>query len=703
MANPKDDIKARLMATFRVEAEEHLHALTENLLALEGGPSPDEARAMAEATFREMHTLKGAARSVSLVGIEAVCQAGESVLSRLTRGQLQPSPALLKALHETVAGLGRLLAGGAGPDAARALAGRLERLAAEPRGAHEAKDEAPASAPVVAKLPPAGLAAVDTLRVPTATLDALTLQAEELLAAKLAAGERAREALALAEAVPAPSRTAVTGARELHARLVRDHRALAAMVDGLLEETRRLRLTPVSSVLEVFPRMVRDLAQEQGKEVEWVVTGAELEIDRRVLEAMKDPLIHLVRNAVDHGLEPPQARLAAGKDRRGRVAVAVASLEGGLVEIRVEDDGRGVDLARVKAAAVRAGLLASEAAPALSDGDALELIYRSGLSTSPLITDVSGHGLGLAIVREKAERLGGGIGVETRPGRGTTVRVLAPATVATFRGLLVRAAGRSFLVALEAVERAVRIAREDLETVDGRAAIRWQGRPLWLARLDRLLELKDAEQPPAVDGKMACVVVRSLDERLGLLVDEVVGEREGLVKELRPPLRRVRNVSSAALLGTGEVVLLLRVSDLLRPRTAAARAPAPAPARAREEPRAILVVDDSITTRMMEKNLLEAAGYAVRVAVDGVDAWTALKTGECDLVVSDIDMPRMDGFELTARIRADAKLSELPVVLVTALESREDKERGIEAGANAYVVKSSFDQSNLLEIIRRLL
>ncbi|MBI3007495.1 MAG: response regulator [candidate division NC10 bacterium] len=727
-------MKARLLATFRVEAEEHLQAITANLLALDRGLPPAEAREVVEATFREVHTLKGAARSVSLMDVEVLCQACEAVLSRITRGHLALSRPILNCLQEAADGVARLLAGGADRGSVSELIGRLERAATapgaeagEPAEAPERSPEAPPG-PVAPALPPA-----DTIRLATARLDALLLQAEDLLVAKLAAGERVREARALADAVAGcraalnrrwsaqraargdgPGADLAAGgesafraveaqARELLGRLVQDQRTIVGAVDGLLEEMRRLRMTPASTVLDLFPRMVRDLAREHGKEVEWVARGAELEVDRRVLEVMKDPLIHLVRNAIDHGIERPEARAQADKAPRGQVSVTLALLEGNRVEIRVEDDGRGIDLGQVRAAAVRARLLSDEEAEALTDDQALDLIYRSGFSTSPIITDVSGHGLGLAIVKEQVERLEGQVRVETRAGAGTTVRMVLPASIATFRGVLVQAGGRPFLLPAEAVEQAIRVAPDEIERVEGRQAIRWNGQPLSVVRLGTLLGLPERESQPGPRSKDPCVIVRTGEERVGLLVEEILGDREVRVKELGPPLVRVPNVAGAGLLGTGQVVLILRPADLLKAIREAPRPPAPPAASAeRDRQPVILVVDDSITTRTMEKNLLEAAGYRVRVAVDGIEAWTLLRSEEFDLVVSDVDMPRMDGFELTVRIRADRKLADLPVLLVTALESREDKERGIEVGANAYIVKSSFDQSNLLEIIRRL-
>jgi two-component system chemotaxis sensor kinase CheA len=727
----KEDIRTRLLATFRVEAAEHLQTITTNFLALDGGLPPGQAREVIDVTFRAMHTLKGAARSVSLREVEALCQACESLLSRITRGRVALSRPVLHSFREAVDGVARLVEGGGAPPAMRELIERLENPVAEPEPASAEPGKAiapPAEGPGVrvATRP----THVESIRISTARLDRLLLQAEDFLAPKLTAAERVQEIRALVErleqcrpvlgrlrgalgeiqgraadamaALDSGLRAMEIEAREVLAHVRHDQRTIAATVDSLLDEIRRLRMTPASVVLDLFPQMVWDLASARGKEVEWVAQGADLDVDRKVLEAIKDPLIHLVRNAVDHGIEPRATRLEARKAPKGRVGVTLAALEANRIEIRVEDDGAGIDVARVRAEAVRTRVVSAEDADSLTDEHTVGLIYRAGLSTSPIITDLSGHGLGLAIVKERVEQLGGEIHVETRTGVGTTVRMTVPATIATFRGLLVEAGGQRFLLPLDAVERAIRVAPDAIETVEGRPAIRRNGSPLAVAHLRGLLDLPGRDEQHEPGSHHPCVIVKSGDERAALLVESILGDREVLVKELRAPLIRVRNIAGAGLLGTGRLVLILRPADLLKAALRDSR-PAGAPGAPPEESQtSILVVDDSITTRTMEKNLLEAAGYQVRVAVDGIDAWTLLKSEAFDVVVSDVDMPRMNGFDLTARIRADRKLADLPVILVTALEAREDKERGVEVGANAYIIKSSFDQSNLLEIIRRL-
>jgi two-component system chemotaxis sensor kinase CheA len=464
--------------------------------------------------------------------------------------------------------------------------------------------------------------------------------------------------------------------------------------------------------VEVLPRLVRDLARDQGKEVELVVSGAELEIDKRILEELKDPLIHLVRNCVDHGIDKPEQRAAAGKPRRGTVTLSFGATVGRRLEVLVADDGAGIDAEQVRAAAMRSGVLSPEQAAKLDPVATRALIFRSGITTSRIITDISGRGLGLAIVREKVERLNGTVAVESVAGRGTSFRLLLPLTLATFRGVLVREGEQLFVLPSVNVERATRALPEEIQTVENRETIRLDGQVLSLVRLRDVLGMSVRAAKPerggAGDGvpgtPVPCVVLASGDARIAFRVDAVLDELQVLVKGLGRQLSRVRNIAGATILGTGQVVPVLNAADLMK---SAVRAPAavgaPAPEQAAAKTGSILVAEDSITSRTLIKNILETAGYRVTTAVDGADGLMQLRAGDFDLVVSDVDMPRLSGFELTERIRADKKLADLPVVLVTALESREDRERGIEAGANAYIVKSSFDQSNLLEVVRRLL
>lgn len=747
MARKDDELLKRLLATFRVEADEHLQAMSAGLLALEKDLAGPAAAGIVETVFREAHSLKGAARAVNLLGIESLCQALESVFASLKKGKIAATVPLLDLLHQALDGLRTLLNGH--PDAASPLPPVVAALERELDQVASGTAPDPDVSPVIAGEPHATAftsgAASATVRVSTAKLDVVVRQVEELLSPRLAARQRALELRETAAMVAAWKRSRMqvlpllrqierAAAREdivngrkdilkvldymegehlfivtmeerlarLNKAAARDHRALAGMTDSLLSDVKEMQLLPFASLIEVLPHLARELAREQGKEVDLLVHGGEIEMDRRTLEELKDPLVHLLRNAIDHGIEPPAARAAAGKQPKGTVRLEVTQRDGGKVEVLVADDGAGIDGEKVRMAAIKQGL-----SPASDDAllDELSLVFHSGVSTSPIVTDVSGRGLGLAIVREKVERLGGSISIESHAGTGTRFRIALPLSLAVFRGVLVRVGERDFIVPSVGVERVTRIAHQDIRTVENRETVVLDGVVVSLVDLCAVLEMPPPG-PSQAASHASVIVLHHGAARIAFRVDDILGEQEILVKTLGPQLARVRNVAGASMLGTGQVVPVLNVSDLcksaVRP-VSLARAPLAVEPPLSGVRRSILVAEDSITSRSLLKGILESAGYAVTTAVDGMDAYTTLKTGAFDLLVSDVEMPRLDGFDLTARVRADKQLAELPVVLVTALESREHRERGIDAGANAYLVKSSFDQSNLLEIIQRLI
>ncbi len=771
MARKNDDFQKRLLATFRVEANEHLQAMFSGLAELEKTPAGNQRLETLERVYREAHSLKGAARAVNLAEIESVCHALENVFAGLKSSLVAASPSLFDLLHKTLDALGGLLAADAQTQTevrkpvVATLIRQLDSVASgSASGDAGNASPPPAATPALTVAEPAVTAGTEsvqqtsgpgsgTIRVYTEKLDAVMRQAEELLAPRLTAGQRAaelhecrtalavwkKERVKVAPALraversfmqPAKTHGAASGRRELTRLLEyletenalltgledrlaklersagRDQRMLAVMTDNLLHDVKEMHLLPFSSLLEVLPRFTREFARDQAKEAVLVIQGGEIEIDRRILEEMKDPLIHMLRNCIDHGIEMPAERERKHKPTHGTITIAISQNDSGKVEILVADDGAGIDVARVKSAACKIGIVSAEEAHKLGEQEAIALTFQSGISTNPIITDSSGRGLGLAIVREKIERLGGAIAVESRTDAGTSFRMVVPLTLATFRGILVRAGEQLFVIPAINVERVARAGLEEIRTVENRETIPLDGQPVSLVWLSDVLELsrKGAADRP-VDK--AQVVVLSLGlTRIAFRVEEILGEQEVLVKALGPQLARVRNVAGATALGTGQVAPVLNAPDLIKSAMKLAGAPSAHAAIEQStdlKKQSILVVEDSITSRALLKNLLEAAGYTVATAVDGVDAYTSLKTGSFDLVVSDVEMPRMDGFDLTAKVRADKRLSELPIVLVTALESREHRERGVDAGANAYIVKSSFDQSNLLEVIGRLI
>ena len=341
-----------------------------------------------------------------------------------------------------------------------------------------------------------------------------------------------------------------------------DRRLAATMIDTLLEDTKKLLMLPCSTLLEAFPKMVRDLSRDQAKEVDLVVRGGDVEIDKRVLGEMRDPLIHLLRNAVDHGIEDPQKRELAGKPARGAIHVAVSPVDGNKIEIIVSDDGGGIDPVEVKQAAIRHKVITADAASALGEQEVLGLIFRPEVSTSRMITEISGRGLGLSIVKEKVERLGGRVEVETRKGTGTTFRLHLPLTLATFRGLLVHCANQPFVIPAANVERVLRVLPADVLTVEMRETIPLSGKVVSLVRLSDVLGLAGPPEPAGQSFTVA--VLAAGDWRVAYRVDAILNEQEVLVKRLGKPLSRVRNIAGATVLGTGKAVPILNADDLLK-------------------------------------------------------------------------------------------------------------------------------------------
>lgn len=474
------------------------------------------------------------------------------------------------------------------------------------------------------------------------------------------------------------------------------------MVDRLLDETKKLVMLPFATVMEGFPRLVRDIAKAEGKEIEFRVKGQEVEVDKRVLQEVKDPLIHLLRNAVGHGVEFPSARGA--KPQRAILEIAVTPVRASEVEVTVSDDGSGIDVQALRATAVSKGLLSEADAAALDDERALALIFRSQFSTSPGVTELSGRGLGLAIAREKVEQLGGRVTVDTRVGLGTTFHLFLPITLATFHGIILTAAQQRLVIASTAVERIVRIRSDDVRMVENRETITLAGKVIPLVALAALLAVPIVETTrPQPKRALPALILGTEQSRVAILVDEIVGEQEILAKRLRKPLLRVRHVAGTTVLGHGHPAIILHAPDLIRSAREPQVAQLTATVDETSESAPILLVEDSITSRTLLKTILENAGYRVVAKVDGAEALAALKTTAFSMVVSDVEMPRLDGLGLTAAIRADPRFQRLPVILVTARGSREDRERGVEAGANAYITKSSFEGSDLLEAVRRFL
>jgi len=488
--------------------------------------------------------------------------------------------------------------------------------------------------------------------------------------------------------------------REARDVFYEDGARLEATANTLEEHVHAARLLPLSTLFALFPRMVRDLAKQQGKEVELVIEGGEISVDKRILEEMKDPLMHLLRNALDHGIEPQPERERQGKPR-GTTLRLRAVREGSSVLLEVRDDGRGLDMQAIRRVALQRGLHDEGTLDAMTPAQLQQLIFLPGFSTSTFVTELSGRGVGLDVVRVNVERLKGDIRMESVQHQGTVTQVRLPLSMSTTRLLLASVGDRLYGLPIEFIYTSRRVREEDIFTLEGRPAIVMDGQPLLAPRLADLLELPAENQ----GRETVCIVIQVGDERLGLRVDELLAEEEVVSKPLGAPLTRVRNVAGLTMLGSGEICAVLNPADLLRSAHKPGTKMQSAELGVRKEvvKATILLVEDSALVRAMEKRILEDAGYEVVAAEDGLDALNALGRRSFAAVVSDINMPNMDGLMLTARIRKEPRYKDLPVILVTALSSDEDKRRGLEVGANAYIPKPSFDQRVLLETLKRLI
>lgn len=713
----------KLLETFRAEADDHVSAITSGLVALENATTPEQRTEITESVFREAHSLKGASRAVNLGKLETICQSMENLFASLRNQQTTPTPELFDRLHQMIGAFTKELTA-------------LDEFRPAPP-AIEVRPSAGTPGPISRSVPDEKPMLPDAVRVSSARLEAILREAEELIPVKATAGYRAtqlrevsrtlagwehdwRAVRAHIRSSPGPNGSnganpALDGFLERSERVVRstgarvstlltalenDHRMLDRRVSDLIDDIKRVSMLPFSTLLEMFPKVVRDLCRDCGKEAELLLEGGDIEVSRRILDEMKDPLIHLVRNSIDHGVEEPGERERCGKSRRGSIRISAKPKGSSRVEVCISDDGAGIDTRKLIRAAQNQGLLAREEG-AMDAARALDLVFHSGLSTRTMVTDVSGRGLGLAIVREKIESLGGNATVETRQGSGTTFRLDVPLTIATFRGVVVRTAQRLFAIPTMNVERVLRVDHSLIRTAENRHVTEFEKRPVAVVWLAEALALGNPRREEPASRRWPAVLIDWTGERVLFLVDEILRDQELLINDLGKQLRHVRNIAGAAVLESGRVIPVLNAGELVR--SAANLTPGISPPAEDKKAKSILIAEDSITARTLLRSVFESSGYAVTTAVDGADAWQTVEQGSFDLVVSDVEMPLMSGLDLTQKIRANRRLADLPVVLVTALDSPGDRERGAEAGANAYIVKSSFDQSTLLEAVQRLI
>lgn len=691
---------------FAREAEEHLQILRQGCLALEkDGFSPERIHLI----LRSAHTLKGSARMLDLGEIGDVSHAMEDLLKDLEKGVRALTPALVDLLLTTTDVLEQLTRQAQGEESVSfSIESIIEGLRT---GVLKEQPNLPT---------PAGddaVSEVSTVRIGVARLDQLVNQLGELRINQLMLEERGRQLassmkdlerfirrLRRAENTRA-LREIQTGFARLAADYERDLQNLNYLAQDLHHSAMELRMLPLGTITGDLGVMVRNLAREQGKEILLSMSGEDVELDRMMLEALKPMLLHMLRNAIDHGIEEPFERIGNSKPPAGRIDLQ-ARYEAGFVHLILNDDGRGIDPATIRRAAVKKGLLSESDAAALTDEEAVYLILRPGFSTREFITDVSGRGVGMDVVKSNIDRVKGNLVIHSKPGEGTTIHLQIPLTLAVFDALLVVCSGQTLALPLHYVSQILRLSERDIVTEGGREVVRVHGHTLPLVSMATTLGLP-AQAVTRSTRALSALVLSFREQQLVCLVDRTIGVLDVVVKGLGKQLKSVEFFSGVTILGDGSPALILSVPDLfascVASRTGTQLRQEFAARRAEMRKGRILVVDDSITTRTMEKNILETHGYDVTVAVSGHDALSKLTNADFDLIVSDVEMPGMTGFELTARLRQLDQTRETPVIIVTSLSSDEHRRKGLEVGAQAYIVKGSFDQGTLLETVQTLI
>jgi two-component system, chemotaxis family, sensor kinase CheA len=695
------DIRQKLLATFQIEHRDHVEQIR-SLLAMIEKTTVEPAGVELEEAFRRAHSLKGAARAVDLHPVEGLAHRLETLFSRVRQGVLLLDSnvagvvqQVLDASEDCVTALGE---NRSTPGFGTALQAIERVLGIEPEAAE------PEKAPPIPAFQP-----LETVRITARNFDGLLRSAGGLLTESQRQNQVTDQLSAISsqlsrmekdvrpEQVRSLSKQ-ISALRRLHQRSAWAMRQLSKQ---LQQDVWQARMVPVESLLEGYRKMVRDLARDESKEVEFRATSAGVQADRRVLEALKDPVMHVLRNAISHGIEAPRERAAKGKAPAGLVTLRIDT-EGQRLTILVEDDGRGVDVSRVAEVAVRQGILSEADAARRTPAELARILFRAGFSTTRSVTDLSGRGMGLSVVYEAVRRLQGEVDLRPADGCGTSLHLSVPLSISTHRLLLVSCGGQTFAIPIHGIERLHRIRLDSVQTVEGKPVIMLDGLPTPLFSMNQLLNL---ENSPAGAQPDVLVVMVLRGRRAAVAVDAFLRETDAVIQDLGPAAPPDGKVSGGILLEDGGVAFVLNLMELL---DTSVHQELPSLLRplepARElAPASILVVDDSMTTRTLEKSILEAHGYRVRVAVDGLEALSLLRAEKADLVIADVQMPRMDGFELLAALKSDQNLDQVPVIVVTSLERPEDQERGLALGADAYIVKRKFDQGELLAAIRQIL
>ncbi|MCK4509662.1 MAG: hybrid sensor histidine kinase/response regulator, partial [Desulfuromonadales bacterium] len=684
--------KSKYVDIFIREAEEHLEALRKGILALE---KEGLSEAQLNELLRSTHTLKGSANMVDLVELAGVAHRMEDLLKDLQSGELEFSSDLVDVLLVATDAVEALMAQA---QSAGGISVNVDSVVKALESGNLAEDEAQAD------ISPdyAGTERRTSVRASVERLDQLVNRMGEILLSQKAMGARQQQMTKLLNQMDS-SMGRLQDAddhslKSLRSNMVnlindfeRDRLQLGYQAEDVYQRTMELRLLPLATATDDFERSLRNLARNLKKEVNFIVQGQDVELDRNMLDAIKPILLHVLNNAIDHGIEDPDTRVRSGKPKAGQITLQ-AQYEGSFIQVTVRDDGQGLDPEKIRSTAVKRGVLDAEAAAAMSDEAVIYLVFEPGFSTREFITDVSGRGVGLDVVKSNLDQVKGNLSLHSEIGVGTELVLRLPLSMAIFTGLLVECGGETYVFPQHYVAEVLRVSPRDILEEMGREVVRLRDKSIPLNSLSQFLE---QEQTAQITSRLTVLVLSFREQTMGLLVDQTLGLQEVVVKDLGCQLKSLEYVSGSTILGDGNPALIVSVADLFaagQNRQALQLRQNYENEQNKAKRGRVLVVDDSITTRTMEKNILETNDYEVVVAVSGFDALDKLNAGRFDLMVSDVEMPGMTGFELTKKVRQREDTRDLPVIIVSSLASDEHRRQGMNAGAQAYIVKGNFQQ-----------
>lgn len=737
-----------LRSIFKIEFEENIQTLNNELLKLESDVFNTDALTK---LMRTAHSMKGGARMIGLPDVVTLAHFFEDMLGAVKKEGVELKrhdfDRMYKAIDIIKSLVNEAVTGEAPNFVAALVIDQIINGSGEPKTNDEpdsvirqseiAADSQPVTQELQGDIIPAF--SIDTIRVASTKLDTLMDLSGELTVSKIQLAlrlgkindlslllEDSTRELNSIETALLPQRSENPGLfsevgliiNRLKNRFDSASVEIGNLSDGISEDNSRLnfvayefeeviknlRMLKLSNIFNLYPRMVRDISNELGKEVNFIIEGGDITADKKILEEMRDPLMHMIRNSIDHGIELPDEREQQGKPRAGTIKLS-ANHFAGHITITLEDDGKGLNEKSIIETALRKKLIDEEASKNLTHKQIHKLIFTPGFSTSKIITDVSGRGVGMEVVQANIDKLKGKINIESETKKSTRFIIELPLTLATLRVMTASVGNHIFAIPVDFIVSVIIVDVAEIFSMEARDTIVFRDEPITIVNLKTVLELEDISDSTMKNvTTFQCIILSSMGEKAGFIVDSLIDEQEVLVKPLGFMLKRVKNVSGSTILVSGDVCMILNPNDLLKTvksLSASEILETSTPESLRKK--RILLVEDSITTRTQEKRILESAGYDVVVAVDGLDGYQKLLINEIDAVVSDVEMPNLDGLSLTEKIRAEKKYLSLPVVLVTSLSSEEQKKRGLESGANAYLTKSGFDQKILIETLDRLL